>query len=312
MSIKEKFDKAYKSMFGFRLDKQPGLYYIAWQDLEGLHRDDFSFVNRFGETLRGGFYYTDNYSKKDALVIFSHGYGGGHISYIKEIYRIAQAGFRILAIDAAGCVESDGVALRGFNQQSSDIFDLISYLKTKDEYKNLKFDLVGHSMGGYTSLNLLNYIDGIHKVVALASPIAATCIYGNFAYRLMKKEMERLEEESVPGWNKFNALDGAKKITDTKIRYIQSLDDSVIKWKYSGKVFSKVKNPNFECIWVNGVDHQTCFTKDAAAKLKEYINKLSKCKTKEEAVALKESSDWNAICDHDPKTMSLITDFLND
>ncbi len=312
MSTKEKVDKAYKGMFGFRLDKQPGLYYFSWKDLEGLHRDDFSFANRFGETLRGGFYYCDNYSKKDTLVVFSHGYGGGHISYIKEIYHIAQAGFRVLAIDTAGCVESDGEALRGFNQQSSDTYDLISYLKSQDEHKDLKLDLVGHSMGGYTSLNLLNYIDGIHKVVALASPISASQIYGNLACRPIRKELEKLEEEAIPGWNKYNALDGAKKISGTKILFMQSLDDSVIKWKYSGKVFSKIKNPNFEYKWVDGVDHQTCFTKDAALRLKEYLNQLAKCRSIEEAITLKESSDWNAICDHDSKTMSLITDFLKD
>lgn len=313
MLFKKKIDNAFKSMFGHRLsENQPGLYFFKWYELEGLKRDDFSFSNGFGETIRGGLYYTDSYSYKDTLVIFSHGYGGGHISYIKEIYHIAKQGFKVLALDAAGCNESDGDGLRGFNQQSSDTFDLISYLKSNDEYKDLKLDLVGHSMGGYTSLNLLNYVDGIHKVVALAAPISFKHMEGPIVTSLISKEANRLENAVLPGWDKCNALDGAKKASNTKILYIQSLDDAVVKWKHSGKVFSKVKNPNFSTAFVNGAGHQTCFTKEAAINFKEYMEKMKKCASVDELNALCESADWNAICDHDPKTLSLITDFLAD
>ncbi len=312
MFFKDKVDKAYKAMFGYRLDADPGLYYFDWRDLDGMKRDDFSFTNRFNEILRGGLYHLDNCEHKDTLVIFSHGYGGGHNSYIKEIYHIVKAGYRVLAIDAAGCIESEGTGLRGFNQQTSDTIDLLSYLKSLDEYKDLKIDLVGHSMGGYTSLNILNYVDGINKVVSLAGPVSFKHMEGPLVTFFISKEADRLEAETLPGFGKYTALDGAKKKGGTKILFIQSKDDPVVKWKYSGKIFAKVKNPNLSTIFIDGAGHQTCFTKEAAIHFNEFLVKYKKCKTLEEKLALKEVSDWNAICDHDVNTMSLITDFLKD
>ena len=125
-------------------------------------REESSFTNSLGIDISYFYYYYPNY-QKDKIVLFCHGLGPGHVSYLREIELLAELGFKVLTLDYTGCGESKGKNMRSLNQPTRDAMELLNLLQIKEE-----IILMGHSLGGYTALNLLSLRDEIKKAVVLA------------------------------------------------------------------------------------------------------------------------------------------------
>ena len=139
--------------FNRRCEGNENLKYFTAKDFDNLNALPVSFKSDKGQTLNG-FYYTGarfsgNYK---GLVVFSHGMGGGHLSYTTEINAIAQRGFAVLAYDNTGTCSSEGKSLRGFAQGVIDLKYAVEFAK-QGKYADLPLLLAGHSWGAYSVCN---------------------------------------------------------------------------------------------------------------------------------------------------------------
>lgn len=170
---------AYSQVFGKRCDGDERLKYFSHEDFEGLKAAPVEFENDKGETLRGAIYAKSGLQMPEALIIFSHGMGGGHRSYMTEINTFAQNGFAVLAYDNTGTFASDGNKLGGFCQGPSDLVSAINFARSHKALGNMKILLAGHSWGGYSVCQALGNEDvKVEGAVAFGAPESGYQVIG--------------------------------------------------------------------------------------------------------------------------------------
>ncbi len=113
--------------------------------------------------LQGYLYGAEN---TGALLVFAHGIGAGHESYIKEILWMVDHGWRVFAYDATGSCESEGKGTVGLVQSALDLNAALSYIESDKTLSDRPVCLMGHSWGGYAASAVLNFP---HKVTASVS-----------------------------------------------------------------------------------------------------------------------------------------------
>ena len=120
---------AYQKNICTRYDGNPLVKYFSVADFPGLQRTPFDFEGNAGQKLQGYYYYYSS-PRRDRLVIFDHGMGGGHDSYMKEIELIARRGYMVFSYDHTGCKESGGENSIGFifdGMSKSELFKTVIY-----------------------------------------------------------------------------------------------------------------------------------------------------------------------------------------
>ena len=135
---------AARKIFCRRYDGNPNLRYFQAEDFEGLKAEPVSFGSG-DATLRGYIYSYDGDAK--GAVIFSHGFGAGHTSYTTEIARLASFGYKVLAFDNTGCMESGGDTLVGFDRGVADLLAAAEFAEKDVRLKAYKKAFVGRIFG---------------------------------------------------------------------------------------------------------------------------------------------------------------------
>jgi pimeloyl-ACP methyl ester carboxylesterase len=87
---------------------------------------------------------------------------------MKEIERLAHAGYLVFAYDHTGCMESGGEHINGFAQSLADLHSALTVLEKDPSYSAYTFSVVGHSWGGYSTLNIAALHPEITHVVAIS------------------------------------------------------------------------------------------------------------------------------------------------
>ena len=154
--------KLYLKHFACRYNKEVGVPYYSHLDFKGFKQDAFSFTNSKGINIRYFYYYYDK-PREDKIILFCHGLGPGHVAYLREIEALAKHGYKVLTLDYTGCNESSGDNMISLNQPTRDVMELLDFLKLEKPVV-----LVGHSLGGYTALNLMNLRKDLQKAVILS------------------------------------------------------------------------------------------------------------------------------------------------
>ncbi len=158
-------------VFGTRCDGDPSLRYFTHEDFDGMRAQPVSFPSDRGQLLRGAVYTCGRDETPVGLVVFAHGMGGGHLSYMTEIHTFAAAGFAVLAYDNTGTCASDGKKLVGFYQAVRDLRCALAFVRGRQDLSRLPVVLAGHSWGGYAVCQSLAYAgDAVSGVVALSAP----------------------------------------------------------------------------------------------------------------------------------------------
>ncbi len=160
----------HRMTFGKRCMGDKRLKYFTHEDFPGLGAAPIEFKSDKGQTLKGALYLKAGVKQPLALVIFSHGFGGGHRSYMTEINTLAQNGFAVLAYDNTGTFTSQGKSLGGFYQGAKDLAAAIEFVNGSPKLNGLKKILMGHSWGGYSVCQNLVNPDGISGAVAFSPP----------------------------------------------------------------------------------------------------------------------------------------------
>ena len=105
----------FRNNFLRRCDDTGTAFYFSSADFPGLEAEPFSFPSCKGHELKGYFYHYDD-PIPGRIVVFDHGFGGGHRSYMKEIELLCRHGYLVFSYDHTGCMESGGDSIGGFTQ----------------------------------------------------------------------------------------------------------------------------------------------------------------------------------------------------
>ena len=146
-------EKQYRSNLFIRNDNPNGIFYFSAADFPGLQAKNYDFQSQDGYALKGWFYYYDN-PIPGRLVVFDHGMGNGHRAYLREIERLAKAGFLVYSYDHTGCMASGGESTNGFAQSLKDLDACIAAIKQEPALQDRTISVVGHSWGGFSTMNI--------------------------------------------------------------------------------------------------------------------------------------------------------------
>lgn len=303
----------YRKFIFRRCDDEGLAYYFSSDDFEGLNAKAYSFKGNNGQLLNGNFYFYDN-PCEDKIIVFDHGMGGGHLSYMREIEILARHGFKVFAYDHTGCMKSEGKSTVGFTQSLSDLDCCLKALKSEADLKNKSFAIVGHSWGGFSTLNISAFHSDLTHVVVLSGFVSVDIIASRFG--ALKKYVKAIESEANPAYADCNGAESLKN-TKAKALLIYSDNDKMVSKEsnYDYLVSTLKGRENTEIMLEKGKDHNPNYTQDAVKYLAEYMSAVNKQKknlrTDEQKKAFRDSFDWKRMTAQDEKVWSKILGHLD-
>ena len=319
MLFEKQIINLYKKQMYNRCDDTGVAYYFSADDFEGLNKKGYTFKAPAGHTLQGYFYWHDN-PIENRLVIFEHGMGGGHRSYMREIETIAKKGYMVFAYDHTGCMESGGESTNGFGQSLNDLDCCISELKKAGGFKGEEITVIGHSWGGFSTQNVVALHPDLKNVVAMCGFSSVKRMVDQHFGGLMKgyaKAIYALEEKSNPEYVKFDAAESLAQ-TQVKALIIHSADDPLVKSDIHFNVMKEAagNNENVEFMLVEGKAHSPNYTYDAVKYKDQFFatltQKLKKkqLETPQQKAEFVASYDWWAMTVQDMKVWDKIFAFI--
>ncbi len=315
MIFRKKIEDAYKAQLFSRYDDMGIVNYFSFKDFDGLQAQPYAFSSSHGHTLQGYFYSYANCSR-DRLIIFEHGLGGGHRSYMKEIERLCSKGFRVFAYDHTGCMESGGENSGGFSQSLCDLDDCLKNLKANPDINTDNISIMGHSWGGFSTLNISAIHSDIKKIVVLCGPVSIKRMTEqNFhgIWRGYQKHILKLEHDSNPNHADYDGIETLQN-SKTKALLIYSDNDTLIQRKFHyDELYSSLHgNSNVEFLLTQNKGHNPNYTADAVQYLGTLASALKKNipKTDEEKQRFRNSFDWHRMTAQDSDIWERIFEFL--
>ena len=320
MIFSKQLEGLYRSNLFVRYDGNECAYYFSAKDFPNLQAKSYHFANQNGERLQGYFYCYPN-PIPNRIVVFDHGIGGGHRSYMKEIEMLAHHGYLVFAYDHTGCMESEGAFAGGLTQSLPDLDACISTLKADKNYQGYTLSVIGHSWGGYACLNIAAYHPDLAHIVAISGFISVKQMHRQLfrgVQALLRKSFFAIEKSAHPNYAETDAVSALSK-TNARILIIHSDDDDTVHCKYHFSFLEKAlhKQKNIQFLKIYGKAHNPHYTSDAIQYKKDYYLLLQK-KTKRKELVSKEqkeafiaSIDWNRMTVQDEKIWKEIFEVLN-
>jgi len=251
--------RKYRSKLLCRYDKDGFTPYLSAADFPGLTVDGGTFVNTVGADVAFFRYRYEDYDP-GKLVVFCHGLGAGHTAYLSEIEYLCRNGLQVLTLDYTGCDKSGGDGMLSVNRPTRDVLELIDHLKPAEE-----LSVVGHSLGGYTALNVIRMSDRIKKAVILSGFLESKRMLGHFIKsRLINYFVERAERKRDPEIARADNAAYLKKTTD-RLLFIASRDDPTVPFGIGAGLAQTLGNDNLSFLIVDGKKHNPNYTSEALA-----------------------------------------------
>lgn len=315
MIFEKQIISQYKRMMYSRCDDTGKAFYYSADDFPGLHKDEYSFVASAGHKMKGYLYHYDQLIS-GRLVIFDHGFGGGHRSYMKEIELLCRQGYLVLAYDHTGCMESGGKTPNGLAQSLCDLNDCINIVKKDSSLSGLDISVIGHSWGGYACLNIAALHPEVSHIVVISGFVSVEMAINSFfagPLKIYRKAILQLEKETNPDFIGYNAVETLSQTT-AKVLLIYSDDDrlcpmnphyTLLKSGLEGK-----KNIHF--LPVSGKGYNPNYTADAVKYLGEYSaavrrkTKKKELETEKQKADFVASFDWNRMTAQDAAVWNAI------
>ena len=302
--------RLYIKNFVCRYDKQIGVPYYSYSDFKDLKQEEFSFNNSKGTLLKYFYFYYDGY-KKDKVVLFLHGLECGHAAYMAEINELAKRGFKVLALDYTGCGDSKGKYLGSLNTPTSDVLELLDYLNIQEEIVP-----IGHSMGGFTTLNLMNLKPNLTKGIVLAGLLS---IKREIEYIIKSpmfvKGILKYEHKMYP---KLYDLDNVEYLRNTKdkIFFIQSEGDQMVPYSSALGIVEGLNNANIKTLKFTGRKHNPNYIDESVKYMNDVFSnfnnlvKTKKIKTDEDKINYFKNISLERLTKQDQKLFDEIAKFI--
>lgn len=282
--------------------------------VKGFSLNDFNLnilnvsFNCKNTILRGNLYSYDGYDE-DKIVIFCHGMGCDHISYIQDIEYLCKNNFLVLGFDYIGTSLSDGKSIKGLSSSLECCDSAVRFIKSK--FPNKDIYVVGHSWGAFAATNVIKYHPDIKGIVALAPFVS---VYRTLHEYLPKKLWFFIPFSMIIEFLKFGKYAFANSIKSLKnyqgkCFILASINDpSISYYKNSAKI--KEKYPNFNYLILDDRFHNPEYTHDASLKLFDYISNVKNVK-KEDYVEFMNNINFKELGELDNLVMDKIVNFIN-
>ena len=301
-------EKVYRNAVYSRTDADGSIFYFSAADFDGLKQDPFVFMSSQDHKLQGYFYHYDNYVP-GRIIMFEHGMGTGHRAYMKEIERIARQGYLVFTYDHTGCTESGGESNGGFVHSLIDLNDAINALQKDEKYRDMDISVVGHSWGGFSSLNIAAFHPEVSHIVAMAGFVSVELILKQFFGGLLsgaRKKIYEKEKITYPEYIESNAV-SALRNTTAKVLVIHSKDDKTVSYVNHFEVMQRAlkEKENITFLTVEGKNHNPNYTKEAVvykdAFFADYqkMRKKKLLQTEEQKKTFLAKYDWHKMTEQD-------------
>ena len=319
MIFEKKISDIYKKKLIRRLDGDGSVHYFGKEDFDGLMADDCSFLGDKGQRLYGHFYFRGK-RRCDRLIMLDHGMGCGHVAYMREIDEITKRGYTVFTYDHTGTRSSGGENIGGFSQSLSDLDRAVKFVRSRDEYKDTEISVIGHSWGGFSTLNIAALHPEISHVVALSPFISPKAIQEQVLRGFLKfyqSAIYKIEADALPEYAHFDGRESLKGAR-TKALIIHSKDDDTCYFKNHFCELQRAvsDNSSVEFLAVDKKGHNPNYTEDAVKYKNErmaVLKKLLKKKqltTDEAKAAFVKSCDWVRMTKQDDEIWNKIFDFI--
>ena len=295
----------FRRSFLRRCDDTGTAFYFSAADFPGLQGEPFAFSSSKGHTLKGSFYhYADPIPGR--IVVFDHGFGGGHRSYMKEIELLCRHGYLVFAYDHTGCMESGGESILGFTQSLRDLTDCLTALKQTERCRGLDISVMGHSWGGFSTANICALHPEISHIVVLSGFVSVEKLVCHFFSGLLKGcrkiilDMEKAINPDLLGMDAVASLSG----TDAHTLLVYSANDQLVS---KAVHFDALKaglshKENIRFLLVNNKGHNPNYTEDAVAYLAGYSAAVGKKQKKKQLETEEQKKEFLASFDWDRMT----------
>ena len=317
----KKIEQMYRAQLYARADDTGVARYFSADDFEGLTQEPFAFSSSMGHRLQGYFYAYPN-SAAGRLIVFDHGMGGGHRSYMREIEMLARHGYRVFAYDHTGCMESGGESTNGFAQSLRDLNDALCALKAEPSCAGCEISVMGHSWGAFSTMNIAALHPDIKGIVAMAGFVSVKRMlrqmFGRGIAKLFYKRLWFVEQAANPDFVEYDAAQTLRN-ADIPALLIYCVHDPVVKVQYHrdvlGKALAGCERVRFLSMADRG--HNPNYTPDAAAYLGEYTaalaqkRKAGELETAEQRKAFVDSWDFWRMTEQDEGVWAEIFDALD-
>lgn len=320
MIFAKQIEKVYRQTLYGRCDDTGEAFYFSKEDFDGLNALPYSFVSSAGNKLQGYFYSYAN-PNSDRLIVFDHGYGGGHRSYMKEIEKLCRRGYLVFAYDHTGCMESEGESTNGFAQSLCDLNDCLNALKADENINTADISVIGHSWGGFSTMNIAAlHPDITHAVVLSGFASVKKMVEQNFGgiMKIYRNHIYGVEKEANP---LFYEYDGGETLKNTSARVLLVYSDNdmlvnkAIHFDYLKSACEGKENISF--LLCEGKGHNPNYTQEAVKLLGEFADAKRRAiekgalQTAEQKENFKNSFDWDKITEQDEKVWEKIFETLD-
>ena len=318
MGVKKRVEALYRGRLYGRVDDTGTAFYFSAADFPGLVREPYPFRSPMGHMLQGSFYH---YGQPMAgrVVVFDHGLGGGHRSYLKEVELLARHGYLVFAYDHTGCMESGGESTNGLGQSLCDLDACLRALKADPAYAGYAISVVGHSWGAYACLNIPALHPDVRHVVAISGFLSVELMLRQVFSGVRRPFVgvaREIEREAHPDTFACRAQDSLRN-TDAWVLVIHSADDRVVSFRNFRLLRRALgQRPNTVFLRVNGKNHNPNYTEDAVRYKAAYLHELkARLRRGELADAgqkqrFLDSFDWNRMTAQDESVWRVIFDVL--
>ena len=300
----------YKKKFVCRYDKEVGIPYYSHLDFKGLKQEAYSFKNSKGFKINYFYYYFNNFDD-EKIILFLHGIGPGHTAYLAEIKEIAKRGYKVLTLDYEGCGSSEGKMLGSLNTPTRNVMELLDYL---DLHKEIT--VVGHSLGGYTALNILNVRSDIARGITLSAFLSIESLVSSMIKsKFLVKGILKYEKKVDFKYFDLNNLEFLKN-TGKSLLCIHSLDDTMVPYETSLAKINELDNPNIKVLIMDNRKHNPNYTDDAVKYMNEvfgkynYLVKTKKIKTDQQKIDYFKDVSLEKLTKQDKQIFDLIDEFI--
>lgn len=298
-------------MFGKRFIPDPNI--INYNEKEfGCTREEITFKIK-NLNIKGAFITPETDYDKNKIVIYCHGLDSSKESYMQDIATVASGGFQVFCFDYIGVFESEGKAVGGFANGLRCVDYAIKFIHNKFPEKEIY--VMGHSWGGFTSINSIKYNKFVKKVCSISPFISINDIFYSQAPTGLKLFMFNMELVEGLKYGKYafaNSISTLKKYNG-KALIIHSKDDPLVKYNDSTKILEeKLKDKeNIKFIIVDGRKHNPHYSDSAVLKLNQLYAKMATL-TKEEWIEYAKTINFHELGELDSNIMNQIIEFFKD
>ena len=320
MLFEKQIEAMYRNTLFVRQDNPKNIFYFSHEDFPGLHAHPYEFSAKAGHALKGFFYHYDN-PIPGRLLVFDHGLGNGHRAYMREIETLAKAGFLVFTYDHTGCMSSGGDSTNGFSQSLSDLDACFNALKQEPALKGRSFCVMGHSWGGFSTMNIAALHPEITHVISMSGFVSVEKIIEQSISGILapyRKSLLALEARTNPDYVNFNAAESLQNVS-AKVLLIYSSNDSVVNKAMHYDTLQKALSgkANIRFLLVHGKDHSPNYTTDAVNYKNQFFAEFQKAakkkqlETEAKQLAFMAKYDFHRMTAQDPRVWTIILDYLN-